>query len=81
MDEQQYTKQRLADRILYAFKLSLDQNDKKISELLAEALELAMTRQTKKPDFVERREYPEELENCMEILNEMRKEEEQGGGY
>lgn len=73
--------QRLSDRILFALKLSLDQHDRRISELLTEALELSMTRQTKQPDFVERREYPEELENCMEILNEMRKEEEGGGGY
>lgn len=79
MTEPKYN--RLSDRILDALKLALDQSDRRIAELLTEALEISMTRQTKAPDFVERRDYPEELETCMEILNEMRKSEESGGGY
>ena len=63
---------RLSDRILSALQLSLSQEDVKISELLTRALELAMTRNTGGGEFVERREYPPEIEEAMNKLEELR---------
>ncbi len=63
---------RLSDRILSALELSLEQDDIKISELLTKALDLAMTRNTGGGEFVERRDYPTEIEAAMGILNDLR---------
>ncbi len=63
---------RLSDRILSALELSLEQNDIKISELLTRALEQAMTRNTGGGEFVERRDYPPEIETAMSKLYELR---------
>ncbi len=63
---------RLSDRILSALELSLEQDDIKISELLTKALDLAMTRNTGGGEFIERRDYPPEIEAAMGILNDLR---------
>ncbi len=63
---------RLSDRILSALELSLEQDDIKISELLTKALDLAMTRNTGGGEFVERRDYPPEIESAMSILQDLR---------
>jgi hypothetical protein len=67
---------RLSDRILSALELSLQQKDLKISELLVRALELAMTRNTGGSEFIERRDYPPEIEEAMEKLYELRDEQD-----
>ncbi len=63
---------RLSDRILSALELSLEQDDIKISELLTKALDLAMTRNTGGGEFIERRDYPPEIEAAMSILHDLR---------
>ncbi len=63
---------RLSDRILSALELSLAQDDLKISELLTRALEQAMTRNTGGGEFIERRDYPPEIEAAMSKLYALR---------
>jgi len=67
---------RLSDRILSALQLSLEQEDLKISELLTRALELSMTRNTGGGEFIERRDYPPEIEKAMDMLNDLRDKED-----
>lgn len=75
MDSRETDKIRLSDRILSALQLSLAQGDLKISELLARALEMSMTRNTGGGEFVERREYPAEIEEAMDKLSELKHKE------
>ena len=63
---------RLSDRILSALELALEQDDLKISELLTRALEQAMTRNTGGGEFIERRDYPPEIERAMDKLYALR---------
>jgi hypothetical protein len=63
---------RLSDRILSALELALQQNDVKIAELLTRALELAMTRNSGGGEFVERRDYPPEIEDAMNKLQTLK---------
>lgn len=72
MSEHEDDKIRLSDRILSALELALEQNDLRTSELLKSAIEMAMTRNTGGEDFVERRDYPPEIEKAMEKLRELR---------
>lgn len=72
LDRQQI---RLSDRILSALELALEQGDVKISELLTRALEQSMTRNTGGGEFVERRDYPPEIEHAMNRLFELRDKE------
>lgn len=72
MDQAERDKIRLSDRILQALHLSLEQEDLKISELLTRALELSMTRNTGGGEFIERRDYPPEIESAMEKLYNLR---------
>jgi hypothetical protein len=74
MDLQKFEKDRvrLSDRLLTALELALDQNDLKISELLSRALEISMTRNAGGGEFVERRDYPPEMEIAMDRLNQLR---------
>ncbi|NCT40907.1 MAG: hypothetical protein GW778_04510 [Alphaproteobacteria bacterium] len=66
---------RLSDRILSSLQLALEQEDVKISELLSRALELAMTRNTGGGEFIERRDYPPEIEKAMDQLHDLRDKE------
>lgn len=72
MDNKERDKIRLSDRILSALQLALDQKDLKVSELLTRALEMSMTRNSGGGEFVERRDYPPEIEKCMDRLYDLR---------
>ena len=63
---------RLSDRILYALELALEQEDVSISETLVKALEMSMTRNTGGGEFIERRDYPVEIEEAMNKLKAIR---------
>ncbi len=66
-------KDRLSDRILFALELALEQQDLELSEALLNALELAMTRNTGGGEFIERRDYPKEIETAIEQLRGLKK--------
>lgn len=59
---------RLSDRVLFALELALEQKDLELSESLAKALELAMTRNTGGGEFIERRDYPPDIEKALDKL-------------
>ncbi len=63
---------RLSDRILYALDLALQQEDVYLSEMLVKALEVAMTRNTGGGEFIERRDYPPEMENALNLLADIK---------
>lgn len=65
--------ERLSDRILEALDLSIRQRDVEISSVLARALEMAMTRGAGGRDFVERREFTDEVEKTLLALDELRR--------
>jgi len=67
-------KQRLSDRILYALNLALEQEDVKTADLLAKALDMAMTRNAGGGEFVERRDYPAYVEQTLHRLHDLRKQ-------
>jgi len=62
-------KERLSDRIIYALELALSQQDIELAETLNRALEMSLTRNSGGGEFVERREYPKEIEK---MLGELR---------
>lgn len=67
---------RLSDRILSALELALEQGDIEIAEQLARAIDLAMTRSAGGGEFVERRDYPAEMEDALKKLAELREQEQ-----
>ena len=69
--------QRLSDRILEALGLAIEQDDLKTAEHLEKALELSMTRRAGGRVFVERRDYPREIEEVLQKLDNLRAQ--QGG--
>lgn len=73
MDLAERQKIRLSDRILSALELSLEQEDLKVSEALTKALEMSLTRNSGGGEFIERRDYPPEIERAMDALNELRR--------
>lgn len=68
MDQELLNKYRLSDRILYALKLAIEQEDVKLAEVLVKAMEMAMTRNTGGGEFIERRDYPPEIEKQLDRL-------------
>ena len=72
MNKTGFSRIRLSDRILFSLQLALEQEDLRIAELLKTALELSITRQIS-ADFVERRDYPPELDKAMQQYYELRK--------
>jgi hypothetical protein len=72
MNQSEKDKIRLSDRILSALELALEQDDLKIAELLTRAMDVAMTRNSGGGEFVERRDYPPEIERAMDKLNALR---------
>jgi hypothetical protein len=66
---------RLSDRILYALDLALQQEDVYISEILVKALEVAMTRNTGGGEFIERRDYPPEMEDALNRLADIKQKQ------
>lgn len=73
MELDERSKIRLSDRILSALELALEQGDVKIAEYLTSAMELSMTRNTGGGEFIERRDYPPEIEKAMDKLQELKK--------
>jgi hypothetical protein len=63
---------RLADRILYAQQLALEQNDLEVAEMLNAALEKALTRLSGGKDFTERRDFSAEYAAAMIKLSDLR---------
>lgn len=63
---------RLSDRVLFALELALDQKDVPMAEILANALELAMTRKAGGSGFVERRDYPENVARAFQSLRDLK---------
>ena len=66
---------RLSDRVLYALELALEQEDIPIAELLVRALDLSMTRNTGGGEFIERRDYPKEIEAALDKLRDIKKKQ------
>lgn len=64
---------RLSDKILEALKLSIEQEDIQIAESLNSALEMAMTRNSGGGEFIERRDYPQEVEDALTKLRALKK--------
>ncbi len=73
-DKQLINKQRLSDRVLYALNLALEQEDVKVADALAKALDLSMTRNSGGGEFVERRDYPKYIEDSLSRLTELRRQ-------
>ena len=65
---------RLCDKVLEALNLAIDQKDLDISEMLANALELSLTRNAGGPGFVERRDFADDLMAAMDKLDLLKKE-------
>ncbi len=65
-------KDRLSDRILFALELALEQKDLELSESLNNALELSMTRNTGGGEFIERRDYPKQIEDALVQLRALK---------
>ena len=63
--------QRLSDKILEALKMSVGQGDETISNLLIPALEMSMTRSAGGVDFVERRNFSEEVSKLLDQLSDL----------
>jgi hypothetical protein len=76
MQQDEKDKIRLSDRILSALELALEQKDLKISELLTRAMEQSMTRNTGGGEFIERRDYPPEIERAMDKLSDLRDQQD-----
>ncbi|MCB1537701.1 MAG: hypothetical protein H6865_05140 [Rhodospirillales bacterium] len=66
---------RLSDRVLYALQLSLEQNDLVVSERLARALEIALTRTPDGHRYVERRDFTTDYDAAMKTLDKLRMEQ------
>lgn len=71
-NEDSNMQQRLSDRILYALDMALDQEDEAISRLLWQVLELSMTRNAGGKNFIERREFHQEVEKALNRLQELK---------
>lgn len=67
------THERLGDKILQALNLSLNQKDVAISEILSRALDMSMTRNAGGRDFIERREFTEEVKSAILRLDALKK--------
>lgn len=63
---------RLADRILFALQLAIEQKDLDIADPLARCLEMAMTRSAGGAGFVERRTFSDDAEKAFKQLSELR---------
>ena len=65
--------ERLSDLVLAALTLALEQKDFDVSELLKSALEMSMTRGAGGKDFVERREFADEVQDALISFDALRK--------
>jgi hypothetical protein len=73
MDETNLNKYRLSDRVFYALKLAVEQKDGDVASALVKILELAMTRNSGGGEFVERRDFPEEVEALLNQARSLKK--------
>lgn len=73
MDETNLNKYRLSDRVFYALKLAVDQKDAQVASALVQVLELAMTRNSGGGEFVERRDFPKEVEALLNQARSLKK--------
>lgn len=64
--------QRLADHVLDALTLAVEQEDVDTAELLARALERAMTRKAGGAGFTERRTFSADVERTLRALADLR---------
>ena len=64
--------ERLADRILTALDMAISQEDADIAEILGSALEMSLTRGAGGKDFVERRDFSEDVERALDKLEILR---------
>lgn len=76
IDRKHINELRLSDRILFALDLALTQGDVKVAQTLSKALEMSMTRNTGGGAFVERRDYPPEIEDALDRLIELQQKPE-----
>ncbi len=67
---------RLADRILAALQLAIEQKDKGQAEILLNALQIALTKDSGGKDFVERRDLSDAIIEAMDAVDVLRKEVE-----
>ena len=65
-------KDRLSDRILFALEMAIEQKDLELAEGLNNALELAMTRNAGGGEFIERRDYPRQIEEALSALRALK---------
>jgi len=65
--------ERLADRILVALQMAIHQEDKDLSEVLKNALEMALTRGSGGRDFVERRDISDDIQKAFEDIDKLKK--------
>ena len=65
--------ERLSDLVLVALTFALKQKDFAVSELLKSALEMSMTRGAGGKDFVERREFADEVQEALISFDALRK--------
>ncbi len=63
---------RLCDKILESLNLALDQKDAGIADTLARALEASVTRNAGGQGFIERRQYPEEVLQALDRLENLK---------
>ena len=75
MDDEVLNKHRLSYRIFYALCLAIDQKDTHVADTLLNALEQSMTRNSGGGEFVERREYPPEVEKVLARLREIKRQQ------
>lgn len=73
MDETNLNKYRLSDRIFYALQLAVEQKDGQIANALIHVMELAMTRNSGGGEFVERRDFPKEVEAMLDRARDLKK--------
>jgi hypothetical protein len=74
MDETNLNKFRLSDRVFYALKLAVDQKDGQVAAALVNVLEIAMTRNSGGGEFVERRDFPKEVEALLDEARALKKQ-------
>lgn len=65
---------RLSDRILFALEMALEQEDVAICDALVRALEMSMTRNTGGGEFIERRDYPPEIDAALDRLAQIKEQ-------
>ena len=73
MDETTLNKHRLSDRIFYALQLAVEQKDGHVADALVHVLELSMTRNSGGGEFVERRDFPKEVEAMLDRARALKK--------